>query len=195
MTLMTQAAFAARRGVGKSAVSNWKKAGLVVFGEGDGGKLFVDVERTDARLNARLDPMRGRPSAAEAAPELPIGGDADDAAAAGGGRNLAQARAELVDEDLFGRRLKNAAAAGELVPLIEEERRLSAVGRMIRERIAAEERNVAERLAATSDVRAVMAILDEARTKAFLAMASAIAGGELDEPDEAEASADQAEAA
>jgi hypothetical protein len=40
-----------------------------------------------------------------------------------------------------------------------------------------------------------MAILDEARTKAFLAMASAIAGGELDEPDEAEASADQAEAA
>lgn len=195
-TLMTQAAFAARRGVGKSAVSNWKKAGLLVFAEGEGGKLFVHVERSEARLEARLDPMRGRPASGEVVEPAPTdGGDDLLSIDAAGKRKLSDARAELVDEDLFGKRLKNAAAAGELVPLVESERRLSAVGRMVRERLAAEERNVAERLAATGDVRGVMAILEEARVKAFTAVAAAIAGGELDEADEQEAVEEVAEAA
>lgn len=195
-TLMTQAEFAARRGVGKSAVSNWKKAGLLVFAEGEGGKLFVHAERSEARLEARLDPMRGRPASGEAVEAAPVeGGDDQLALDVAGKRKLSDARAELVDEDLFGKRLKNAQAAGELVPLVEGERRLSAIGRMIRERLAAEERNVAERLASTSDVRGVMAILEEARVKAFTAVAAAIAGGELDEADEPDAVDDVAEAA
>ncbi len=194
-TLMTQAEFAARRGVGKSAVSNWKKAGLLIFAEGEGGKLFVHAERSEARLEARLDPMRGRPASGEAVePAVTDGGDELplDAPAK---RKWSDARAELADEDLFGKRLKNAQAAGELVPLVEAERRLAAIGRMIRERLAAEERNVAERLAATSDVRGVMAILEEARVKAFTAVAAAVAGGELDEAEEPEAVDDVAEAA
>lgn len=194
-TLMTQADFAARRGVGKSAVSNWKKAGLLVFAEGEGGKLFVHVERSEARLEARLDPMRGRPASGEAVE--PAAGDSGDELPldAPAKRKLSDARAELVDEDLFGKRLSNAAKAGELVPLVEAERRLAAIGRMAQERVAAEERNVAERLAATNDVRAVMQILEEARGKAFTAVAAAIAGGELDEAEETEAVEEMAEAA
>lgn len=194
-TLMTQAEFAARRGVGKSAVSNWKKAGLLVFAEGEGGKLFVNAERSEARLEARIDPMRGRPASGEAVEAAPVEGGDELPLDAAKKRKLSDARAELVDEDLFSKRLSNAAKAGELVPLVEAERRLAAIGRMAQERVAAEERNVAERLAATSDVRAVMAILEEARGKAFTAVAAAIAGGELDEADEAEAVEDVAEAA
>jgi hypothetical protein len=182
MTLMTQAEFAKRRGVGKSAVSNWKKAGLIVFAEGADGKVFVDAERSEARLNARIDPMRGRPAqAVPAEAELPIA----EPVAPAGGHNVHSARAELTVEQLIGQRQKNAVAAGELVPLVEMERRAAELGRLVRERVGAELRNAAERLAATSDVRGVMAILDEAQSKAFTALAQAVEGGVLDE-DEAE---------
>ncbi|MEG8021810.1 hypothetical protein [Sphingomonas aerolata] len=64
MTLMTKGEFAVHRGVGKSAVSNWAKKDLLVMGEcPTSGAIKVDVERTEARINARVDPMRGRPSA------------------------------------------------------------------------------------------------------------------------------------
>ncbi|WP_430635034.1 hypothetical protein [Sphingomonas hankookensis] len=63
MTLLTKGEFALHRGVGKSAVSNWSKKGLLVMGEcPETGAIKVDVERTDARINARVDPMRGRPT-------------------------------------------------------------------------------------------------------------------------------------
>lgn len=186
MTLETQTQFAKRRGVGKSAVTNWKNAGLLVFAEDADGRAKVHVERSEARLNARLDPMRGRPTGGTAAGELELEPVEDVAMPIAAARNLAQARAELVDEDLYGRRMKNAQTAGELVALIEMERRASELGRLARERVSAELRGVAERLSATGDVRAVMAILDEATGKAFAALAASVASGVIDADDEEE---------
>ncbi|MBM3927382.1 MAG: hypothetical protein FJ335_02840, partial [Sphingomonadales bacterium] len=63
MTLMTKGAYAVHRGVGKSAVSNWSRKGLLVLGEcPTSGAVMVDVGRTDARINSRVDPTRGRPT-------------------------------------------------------------------------------------------------------------------------------------
>ena len=183
--LLTQADFAKRRGVGKSAVSNWKKAGLLVFAEDADGRMMVDARRTEARLNSRLDPTRGRPTAAtqETAAPLPLS-DAVGDPGAGQERNLARVRAEVAEEDLVDKRLKNAARARELVPAAEAERRVGALGQMVRERIQAELRAKAERLAAEREPRAIMALLDEAVDRAFLALAKAVAGGSLDDLDE-----------
>jgi hypothetical protein len=183
--LLTQADFAKRRGVGKSAVSNWKKAGLLVFAEDADGRMMVDARRTEARLNSRLDPTRGRPTAAtqETAAPLPLSDDVGDPGA-GQERNLARVRAEVAEEDLVDKRLKNAARARELVPAAEAERRVGALGQMVRERIQAELRAKAERLAAEREPRAIMALLDEAVDRAFLALAKAVAGGSLDDLDE-----------
>lgn len=180
--LLTQADFAKRRGVGKSAVSNWKKAGLLVFAEDADGRMMVDARRTEARLNSRLDPTRGRPTAAtqETAAPQPLSDDAGDPGA-GQERNLARVRAEVAEEDLVDKRLKNAARARELVPAAEAERRVGALGQMVRERIQAELRAKAERLAAEREPRAIMALLDEAVDRAFLALAKAVAGGSLDD--------------
>lgn len=180
--LLTQADFAKRRGVGKSAVSNWKKAGLLVFAEDADGRMMVDVRRTEARLNSRLDPTRGRPTAAtqETAAPQPLSEDAGDPGA-GQERNLARVRAEVAEEDLVDKRLKNAARARELVPAAEAERRVGALGQMVRERIQAELRAKAERLAAEREPRAIMALLDEAVDRAFLALAKAVASGSLDD--------------
>ena len=186
MALMTQAEFAAHRGVGKSAVSNWKKAGLLVFAEGPDGKLAVHVERTDAKLNARIDPTRGRPTTAigeaPAIGELPMESDA----AQTGGRNAAAVRVEVAEEELVARRMKNAEMARQLVPLSECERRLASLGRMARERVMAELRGRAERIAAARETREAMLLMDEACDAAFAALADAIEGGALDR-DESEA--------
>lgn len=186
MTLVTQVELARRRGVGKSAVSNWKKAGLLVFAEDDQGRAMVHLERTEARLNARVDPTRGRPTTgmnAGDAPELPIsaGGDDDDG---GEKRALAIVRAEVAQEDLIGKRLKNAEAARELVPAIEAERRCSELGRMARERVQAELRGRAEQMLAASDVRGIMVLQADAVDAAFTAVAEAVEGGALDRIDD-----------
>jgi hypothetical protein len=179
--LLTKADFAKRRGVGKSAVSNWAKAGLLILGEGEGGRLLVDVMRTEARLNARLDPTRGRPTAgavSAASPELPIDavGDGGELTLAGA-RDLARVRADVAEEDLANKRMRNAQLARELVPVAEAERRLGEVGRMARERVQAELRSRAERLAAEREPRGVMALIDEALDRAFHAVAAAAARG------------------
>ncbi len=181
-TLLTQAEFAKRRGVGKSAVSNWKKAGLVIFAEDASGRVLVDADRTEARLNARLDPTRGRPNAAmqETASTLALPDEGTDGPA-GQERNLARVRAEVAEEDLVDRRLKNAARARELVPAAEAERRVGALGRMVRERVQAELRSKAERMAAEREPRAIMALLDESLDRAFNALAKMVADGTIEE--------------
>lgn len=189
--LLTQAQFAVRRGVGKSAVSNWKKAGLLVFAEAPDGRMMVDAARTEARLNARIDPTRGRPTGAppEEAPaddQLPLDGSPVQQ------RNLARVRAEVAEEDLIGKRMRNAADARELVPAVEAERRLGELGRMARERVQAELRGLAERLAAEREPRAIMTLLDGATDRAFHALADAIEGGALDRDEEEEVSAEAA---
>ena len=192
MALMTQAEFAAHRGVGKSAVSNWKKAGLLVFAEGPDGKLAVQVERTDAKLNARIDPTRGRPTTAigDTSPigELPM----DSEPAIPGLRNAAAVRVEVAEEELVARRIKNAEAARQLVPLVESERRLATLGRMARERVMAELRGRAERIAAEREIRSVMMLLDAACDAAFTALADAIDSGTLDRDDDEDSQAAEA---
>lgn len=186
MTLMTKGQFAAHRGVGKSAVSNWAAKQLLVMGECPGtGKLLVDVERTDARINTRIDPMRGRPAAslpvtAAASPDE-VGGAGEPALP---GRSVAKVRAELAEENLVTLRLKNAERGGELAPRIELERRAAGLGRVARERMQAMFRAIAERLAAERDVRNVMAIGSAEIDRVFTELANDVEAGKLAEPDE-----------
>lgn len=183
MTLMTKGEFASHRGVGKSAVSNWSKKGLLVMGECSvSGALKVDVERTDARINARVDPMRGRPAGGlpQASPALPIeeGGDPRIS-----GRSAALVRTELAEEQLISVRLKNAKEAQELAARIELERRASEMGRVARERMLAMWRAVAERLAAERDVRTIMAIGVSEIDRVFAQLADDVDHGRLVEDD------------
>lgn len=185
---MTQAQFARHRGVSKGAVSNWKAAKLLVFAEGPGGKPMVDVDRSEARLNAKLDPMRGRPAtggtpAAAApggeAPALPLGDAASALPAAAPAAGLADERIHQVREQRIGNALKNAQMAGDLVPLIEAERRVSEIGRAARERTHAWLRSMAERFAAESDVRAIMALAEEGLDQVFNELADAAMRGDF----------------
>ncbi|QIG79980.1 hypothetical protein [Stakelama tenebrarum] len=188
MTLMTQADFAAHRGVGKSAVSNWKKAGLLVFAEDDAGRAMVHVERSDARLNARVDPTRGRPSAglnggtAPAIVESDAGAGEDTTA--GGQRSLALVKAEQAEEALVSQRLKNASAASELVPRVDAQRLLAEGGRAIRERLMAWLRGSAEQRVAMRDVKDLLAFEDAEVSALFAELAQQAAAGVFAAPDE-----------
>lgn len=185
--LMTQVEFARHRGVGKSAVSNWKRDGLVVFAEGPGGRQMVDVGRTDARLNAKIDPMRGRPSTASGqapdgeAPALPLEQQPlpSGAPSPPTERTLNAERIEQVREQRIGQAMKNAQLAGELVPLVEAQKRVAEVGRSARERMHAWFRSQAERLAAEKDVRQVMAIGESGIDQVFAELADAADSGEF----------------
>lgn len=198
--LMTQAEYARHRGVGKPAVSNWKKKGLLVLAEDPAdGRIKVDQVRTDAKLNANVDPMRGRPATAAAAPPVP--GLALEAASSNPAaspaaveRSLNDERIEQVREQRIGNALKNAQLAGELVPLVEAERRVSEVGRAARERMHAWLRSVAERFAAEKDVRTIMALGEAGVDQVFAELADAAGRGEFAGDDEEDLTAgEQAE--
>lgn len=193
--LMTQAEFARRRGVSKGSVTNWKNAGLLVMAEGPNGKPLVDVFRTELKLNANIDPMRGRPPTGgqPATPAAPPGGGEAPALPLGEGTaaptsskrdDLADERGGLLREQRIGQAMKNAAAAAELVPLIEAERRVSEVGRAARERVHSWFRGVAEQLAATIDVRQIMVLGEEGIDDVFAQLARAAAAGDFAGMDE-----------
>lgn len=185
MTLMTKGQFAAHRGVGKSAVSNWAKKDLLVLGEcPTSGAIMVDVERTEARINSRVDPMRGRPAASVPAPATPGPQDAGDGGADHSGRRAAMVRTELAEENLVTLRLKNAERGRELAPRIELERRAAELGRVARERMQAMFRAIAERLAAERDARTIMAIGSAEIDRVFAELANDVEAGKLAEPDE-----------
>lgn len=196
--LMTQSQFARHRGVSKGSVTNWKNAGLLVLAEGPAGKPMVDVTRTEARLNAKLDPMRGRPPTGGTpappgggeAPALPLG---EGAAAPTSPKadSLADERLEELRERRIGSALKNARDAGQLVPLVEAERRVSEVGRAARERMHAWFRTVAERIAAEKDVRQVMAIGEAGIDEVFTELADAAERGDFAGDDDADLSPDE----
>jgi phage terminase Nu1 subunit (DNA packaging protein) len=171
--LMTQAQFAAHKGVQRSAVSNWKAKGHLVMAEGPDGSPMVDVERTELRLNARLDPARGRPRSATPLAEVAaIAGPAGRSGAAA----VADVRADLLKQQLVGQKLKNAREAGELVPLAEYERRAAEFGRMARERMHGAVRGLAERLAAATEPRAIVQLLAAEIDQAFTDLAEQAAG-------------------
>lgn len=193
MKLMTQAAFARHRGVGRSAVSNWKKAELLVFAEDPAdGLVKVDVARSDARINGKIDPGRGRPANAQATPagELPM--EAPTAPASPGARppeNLNTVRLELIRQQTAGHVLKNAREAGELAPIVELQRRAVEMGRAARDRMQAWFRGEAEHLAAERDVRAIMVLGEQGIDRVFAELADMAAEGAFgadDEPNEAE---------
>lgn len=177
--LMKQAEYAAHRGVKASAVSNWKAKGLLVFAADPErpGKQLVDVAKTDLVIGGTIDPTRGRPRSAEvaqvdAAPEkipnkspTPTVRTPDP---------YAEARLEEMRERTTRRRIENAQLVGQLVPLSEYERRAGDMGRLVRERTAGLIRKHAERLAAETDPRTIIAVLSEAFDKMFDKMASEI---------------------
>ena len=189
MTLMTQAAFAAHCGVGKPAVSNWKKAGHLVFAEGPDGREMVHVERSEARLNARVDRMRGRPTTAMNTGEAaPASEPAAEAGQESGG--FAAVRVQVAAEDLIAKRLKNARDASELVPRLAAERQCAELGRAMRERVQAWLRSAADRLAVERDPRVVVAFASVELDQVFAELADQIAAGALED-----AAADAVEAA
>jgi hypothetical protein len=211
---MTQAQFARHRGVSKGSVTNWKNAKLLVMAEGPGGRAMVDVVRTELKLNANIDPLRGRPStghqaaAAEAspggeAPALPLGEGQAASVAAPRRDDLADERVQHLREQRTGQALKNAQMAGELVPLIEAERRVAEIGRASRERMHAWLRSNAERFAAEKDVRQIMAFGEAGIDEVFAELAEAAVRGDLagdndedltaEEKAEMEAAAEEAE--
>mgnify|MGYP003639333504 CR=1 FL=1 len=176
---MTQAEYAVHRGVGRSAVSNWKKAGLLVFAEGTTGKPEVDVERTDARVNAKIDPARGRPTTAASAPvaELPLAAPVANGVRAGGGESLADVRTDLIRAQTIKAQLDNAKRAGDLVPVEEFTRRAAEYGRVARERMLSVVRSQAEWLASARDARAIVAQLQDEIERAFADLAAQIETG------------------
>jgi hypothetical protein len=97
----------------------------------------------------------------------------------GANRSIADERIEQVREQRIGNALKNAQLAGELVPLVEAERRVSEVGRAARERMHAWLRSVAERFAAEKDVRTIMALGEEGIDQVFAELADAAVRGEF----------------
>ena len=156
---MTQAEFAVHRGVQKSAVSNWKKKGLLVFVE-DADKLKVDVARSDARINANVDPTRGRPTTAQSAPaQSGLRLESPEPVPQAQPSNISNAREDLMREQTIEKRMKNARDAGELVLLADFESRCSEYGRLIRERAQGLIRDTAERLAADREPRSIIALL------------------------------------
>lgn len=186
--LMKQAEYAAHRGVKASAVSNWKAKGLLVFAPDPDrpGKQLVDVAKTDLVIGGTIDPTRGRPRSAEIAqaetapPKNPNKSPTPTVRAPD---PYAEARLEEMRERTTRRRIENAQLMGQLVPLAEYERRAGDMGRVVRERTAGLIRQHAERLAAETDPRTIIALLSEAFDSMFDRLASEI---------EAEASAELA---
>lgn len=161
--LMSQTEYAAHRGVGKSAVSNWKAQGLLVFAEDPErpGKQLVDVAKSDLVVGGTIDPTRGRPRSGEAGLVEAVA----DAPAVQRPMQLSGMDAARLDEMLERtrrRKIETAQLLGGLVSVAEYERRAGDMGRMIRERTQALIRQHAERVAAESDPRQVMAVLAEA---------------------------------
>lgn len=173
--LMTQTEFAAHRGVGKSAVSNWKKKKLVVFAEGPGGALLVDVTRTEAKLNASLDPTRGRPTNVQMSDE----GAPPAALPTPAGDSLGEVRTDLLREQRVGHKIRNARDAGDLVARAEYENRAAELGRLARERMHSLVRAQAERLAAEHDPRLITAILTAEIDRTFAELADQAEAGAL----------------
>ena len=191
MTMLMKSEFAALKGVGASAVSNWAKKGLLVYGQDPArpGKQLVDVEKSELLINGTIDQTRGRPRAAGVAQ---VDGEVEEQAPAAAPRHPVMssaeaARMEEMRERTLGRRIDNEKALGNLVPLGVVEQQQADRGRMIRERVNAVVRAQAERLGAESDPRAIVALL----TAEFDGLFTRIAD-EIEREASAEAAADVA---
>lgn len=182
--LLKQAEFAARHGVVASAVSNWKKRGLLVFAEDPArpGKQMIDAEKSDLLIKGTIDPTRGRPrnDATQAAQSgaAPAEGQSRAVIPMNG---LEAARLEEMRERTTRRKIENEQLLGRLVPLSEYERRAGEMGRVIRERTHGLIRQHGERLAAETDPRTIMALLGQAFDALFDQVADEIEAAASDE--------------
>lgn len=172
MTLMRATEYAAHRGVTKGAVSNWKKAGHLVWGEDPNrpGSQLIEVEKTDAFLDRVVDPTRGRPRAGER--DEPSGETGPAAPARMSA--IEQARLDDMHERTLRRRLDNQVLVGSLVPVSEYERRAGEMGALVRQRTTGIIRQLAERLAAETDPRQITALLTAQFDELFDHIASEI---------------------
>lgn len=190
MTMLMKSEFAALKGVGASAVSNWAKKGLLVYGQDPArpGKQLVDVEKSELLINGTIDQTRGRPRAAGVAQvEGEIASPPSASPRHPAMSSAETARMEEMRERTLGRRIDNEKALGNLVQLGVVEQQAADRGRMIRERVNAVVRAQAERLAAESDPRAIVALL----TAEFDGLFTRIAD-EIEQEASAEAAADVA---
>lgn len=177
--LMKQAEYAAHRGVKPSAVSNWKAKGLLIFASDPDrpGKQLVDVAKTDLIVGASIDPTRGRPRSADVAQvdaPQPKNFEKSPTPVVRAVDPMAEARLEEMRERTTRRRIENSQLLGQLVPLSEYERRAGDMGRLVRERSSGLIRQHAERLAAETDPRTIIALLSEAFDGLFDRLASEI---------------------
>lgn len=160
--LLSKAAYARHRGVGRSAVSNWVKRGQIVL---KGSK--VDVAASDAKLGAMVDPVRGR-DAKGAKPPDKSGSTPTQSEPAASSTVADSAQAQLAEERLgeirerrIGQAMKNARDAGELVNVGEYESLLATLITGFCERMSAELRSKVEALAQETDKRAIRALLED----------------------------------
>ncbi|MDP3405057.1 MAG: hypothetical protein Q8S03_10235 [Brevundimonas sp.] len=182
--LMTKSEFARHRGVGKSAVSNWAKAQLLVMAEDQADQsMKIDVVRTEARLNAKIDPARGRPTKAAAEPQGDLPLTQAGTVPVARGESLADVRTDLIRAQTVKAQLDNARRAGELVPLEEYVRRAAEYGRVSRERMMSIVRTQSEWLAAAKDPRTIVARLEEEIDRAYADLAAQIETGVVDVED------------
>lgn len=177
--LMSQTEFAARHGVGKPAVSNWKRKNLLVFAPDPErpGKLLVDAEKSDILVRGSIDPTRGRPRSADGAGTSENEGSGEEARPAArvpALNALEQARLDEMVQRTRGRRIENDARLGNLVAISEYERRAGDLGRMVREGVHAVLRQQAERVAEETDPRTITAVLGEAFDQLFTRVANEV---------------------
>jgi hypothetical protein len=178
---MKQKDFAARQGVQPSAVSNWKRAGLLVFGATPETRKMIDVAASEARLADRRDAGRGRPpTAIEPEIEREI-----ETVAPEPGKHLSNVRTRLLEVQTDGKLLDNKERAGKLVPLIEYQRRATALPQLLRDRLLAQFRSHREQLAAISDPRLQDLRNAELINEVFEQMATDIEAGALSADDDA----------
>lgn len=181
--LMTKAAYARHRGVGKSAVSNWVTRNQIVIVNGK-----VDVANSDAKLDATVDQATGRPKTGKQAAQKqvkpkqatsqrrapraatsakrtpkasPLKPDANASVADDTQRSLTEERLGEIRERRIGNALKNAEAAGTLVPIDAIEARLQTLISGFCDRMQSELRARSEKLALETDKRAIRAALDD----------------------------------
>lgn len=162
MPLLMKKDFAARHGVGASAVSGWAKKGLLVYAPDPiTGRKLIDAEKSDLLVRGTIDQTRGRPRSGEAAKaEAGAAVETQPAPARVGQMSGPEAvRMEEARERIIGRRIDNEKAMGRLVAIADIERQAADRGRMIRERIHAVVRSQSERLASETDPRVIVSLL------------------------------------
>lgn len=174
MPLVTKGEFAALMKVGASAVSNWARKGLLVYGEDPDkpGKQKVDSDKSMVLIRGTIDPTRGRPRTAETAQaEAAPGATTEQTSSASRGAGalslMEQARLDEMRERSTRRRIENGQLLGQLVSVAEYERRAGEMGRKIRERCHGAVRNMSERLAAEGDPRVIMQLMGDALDLVF----------------------------